>query len=70
MYLWVGEGGWRRGGGGARERGIESILYGYSYSSIQLYSRVKLNQSYGVTFPPFLSRLFWAQMALATLVVI
>jgi hypothetical protein len=32
MYLWVGEegerGGWRRGG--ARERGIKYILYGYT----------------------------------------
>ncbi len=39
MYLWVGEegergavegGGLMKGGGGARERGIECILYGYS----------------------------------------
>jgi hypothetical protein len=33
MYLWVGEeggeGDWRRGGG-AREGGIECLLYGYS----------------------------------------
>ncbi len=33
MYLWVGEEGGERGAGegeGARERGIECILYGYT----------------------------------------
>ncbi len=42
MYLWVGEGG--EGGlekGGARERGIESILNGNSYYSTVLAGTVK-----------------------------
>ncbi len=30
MYLCVGEEGLEKGGGGARERGIECILHGYS----------------------------------------
>ncbi len=33
MYLWVGEGGLEKGGG-ARERGIECLLYGYSVLTV------------------------------------
>jgi hypothetical protein len=35
MYVWAGEGGGRGGcwgGGGAGERGMESILYGFSWN--------------------------------------